>query len=161
GTVSDELPLVAFGVADQSAATERDRAEGIALARLASDIPPELVADQRRILRLARTRLEGSIRKWPRDVPALEALAEGYELQERPEQAFVTIQKVLTVAPWREQTLALAVKVAMQTGDTASAEICADKIVTASPTSFRHRMRRGLVRMELRDFAGAEADFRA
>ncbi len=157
-----EPPLVAF--ANPAAAknqAEAERSLGMALAKWALDFPAAQRRDQQVVLTMAKARLETSLKKWPNDVPVLETLAQVLAHQGRSDQALQSIKKVVTLVADRERTLSLAVKIALRVGDAAFAEECANKIVEMNPTSFRHRMTRGLLRLELQKLAEAEEDFRA
>ena len=157
-----ELPLVRFTTSQHAPdQAEQERDLGIALSRMFEKVPAHEREGRGRILREAETRLERALKRWPDDIECLEAMADVLWFSGRAEQALKTCKTVLTLVPDRERSLLRAVDPALRARELDFALECASKAVAISPAAIDHRLLRGRVYLERKDWSNAEADYRA
>jgi tetratricopeptide (TPR) repeat protein len=156
-----EVPLLQFKTgtaADDPAETERSL--GIALSRMVAAIPATQMEIREMVFAMAESRLRDSVKRWPSDVPALEALTEVLGALDRKAEALTVFKSILALAPDREQALVRAVEPAALVGEYDFAAACASKAVELNPTSIDLRLLRARLMMTLKKYAEAEADCR-
>ena len=154
----DEPPLVPyFSGRHVPDAAERDRDFGVALAKLAAQLPPSNQEERLRAADFGEGRLRDSLKRWPNDVPALEGLASVCYVKGWRGEELELLKKVLALEPGREKTLRHAGEAALALRELDFAAACATKLVDANPC-FESFFLRAQVRMFAGQWEGAEAD---
>jgi predicted CXXCH cytochrome family protein len=157
-----EVPLTPFAMRkDRQSRPESDRDLGIALAKMMHAAPASAPEARELVMTMAENRLSDSLKRWPGDVPALEALAEIMIARFCPHEALKHLKTIIALIPDREHALARAIEPAVLTRDFDFAIACADKVVALNPSSIDHRLSRARLRMTLKQWAEAESDCRA
>jgi hypothetical protein len=152
------VPLVPFHAGPSDAPLERDL--GIALARLASKVPPG--SGQHQFLaRLARERLGTSLETWKADTDAWLALSLALRGSDDPAERLKAAERALKLAPESEAALAEVVDAALATEGYARAESAADTLIALNPKSVDALLLRATSFTLRKQWEPAERDCRA
>jgi Flp pilus assembly protein TadD len=134
-----QMPLVPFHrhlPYGEDPELERDRA--IALVGLANSHPAREVG--RSLTRMALPVLESALVRDDADLPAWEAKGDALWEQGRLEEALDAFEKVLHLAPGREQALFQAARLALRLRRIESARDYTERLVVVSPWRWRHHL---------------------
>jgi hypothetical protein len=142
-------------------ADERERDLGVALARLAANLPPTAGPVREYVGRLAEQRLTASLRIWPGDHDALVGQARLATDRGDTVTAMLSAQTAVALVPDSEFGLSALVSAATAADNLDRAAEAADRLVAINPRAVQHLLARAEVRLRRGDWAGVEADARA
>lgn len=153
-------PLVVFRNGPHSPPeSERERALGIALARLSLKLPE---SDTRRIVgRLGRDRLTTSLGLWRGDADAWLAMSLARAACGEVDERWKAVENAARLAPESEVILAEVAEAALRARHFDRAEEVATRLIAANPTSVDPLLIRAAVSLAREQWEKAEADYRA
>jgi hypothetical protein len=131
-----EVPLVAFH-ADLLPPKDKDLSRDLGLALVSQARQTPQLGQQ--IAPLAEGLLDKTVKAWPDDVPAREALGYALGAQARPAEALAVLEKLLAEVPQREQALSDAAMAAEGAGRTERSVDLARRAVASNPWNFYYR----------------------
>jgi hypothetical protein len=140
---------------------ERERDLGVALARLATNLPPSAESLREYVGRQAERRLAASLRVWPGDHDALVGQARLATDRGDAATAMVSAETAVGLVPDSEFAWSVLASAARAAGNLDRAAEAADRLIAMNPGSVSHRLVRAEVRIRTGDWAGVEADVRA
>ncbi len=156
GLAPGDSPLVVYRAATPP---ERDRALGIALARVAGRLPAG--GAQSTVGRLARDELRTSLGLWRGDAEAWAAMSAARGATGEPDERITAAERALRLAPGSEPALVEVAAAALVLGRFDRAEEAATALVALTPRSVEHRMTRATVLVAQKKWEAAEAECRA